>query len=334
MGSPQFPVLPVDARLDTSKPSSDIQQGELVDASDCAHLWWGPRRASAHAGIPSSGGLQALTMTGAENYVFNTSWISASRGSQQSVIDPTAPFTVDLVLLRTAGALLADPVPIFRLGMRTTPSANSLFQITYRGDAAGVDLGKIRVIMGNSSPVTIDHTAAMTTHALNPGLYRDHIRLVSEGTSLTTVYLNGTAVVSTSTWAASESGGGPMYLGTAAAATSFIGRVYSITIRDGADHNLVDAGRACFFPKAENVRFAYIGSTAADLAANPCRIRDVSRWRAIGTPVIAATASGTALVPKDLPALPVNGMGVFTSKQGQTFNAVSRGGEVYFVRVS
>lgn len=335
MGKMQHIELSVSGKLDTANPSTNRAPGTLLEATDVAPLWWGPRN-----GFTQQTWLQT---TGFFVWLFDgTSDLIDYKMRSQQQFNLATKWTLDVVFrANTIGHSADATVPIFQWDLNGIEAIG--LYILAGGSAAG-DQRKIRAIVTpTSSPAVAGTPATLTgTTQVIVGTSMQsthHARLVRDGANLT-LTVDNMAEASSSSFSAVQRHEAAViastvchaYVGTARGLATggnhlFSGRICSAILRAYAASDATKGMRDPSFVRTQATRFALCGYRTGragnqeqslfggDFATNP------------------ASFSGESLAsPWFLTR--VQGGTYFRDIYGHTWDSVMKGGLVYSRRVA
>ena len=331
-------VFPVNGPLNTTDPMTNRPPGTLVEATDAALRWLGPRRGmtqktwvyQANSGtnypdpeVPifdGNNGHGTCTMRAKRQFNLPTQWtldtvIRPSGVSHSSDVNLLI-FQWDLNGIEAIGLYIKG-------GGAPSNAQRKLYAVVTPTSSAGV--GGSAVTLTGTTQISVG-TAIENTH---------HVRLVRDGASLV-LTCDGVTEASSSSLSASQRHEAGTAVSVAChaylAGTStggnhlYAGRIYRTLLRTGAATDTTKGLRDFSFPSSQAVRFAQYGydSVGSDLEFSP--FRNAISWSGMTSSNVSEAA------PWFQPG--VQGGVYHTDVRGQSWNVVVAGGSIFWRRAT
>lgn len=340
MGTPVPLPIPVSGPLDTTNPQSSVPEGTLIQATDVAHRWMGPRE--GHSTWNSVGAVSgAITnlpraiyeLDGTDDY-----WLHPYLAEQMEV---GLQWTLDAVI--EPKAVGSTSGTIFSMG----DSTHTDIHLRLLGTGSGGDERKVRVTVhastsggasGSAISVTGTEQLALASAGTPLGDFSKlhHIRVTRNGTALS-LKVNGTEATGTGVNPAVGHTyvGDGFYVGThSTAANNYLGGwVHKVVLRAGVFTDIRDGWFECVHPKHPSVLFCTPGHVPWHWAGGSTGlVAELSRFRNAG--VTGGTPSTDNVSLPGPWAFPMQGISKMTTREGVIYNVVVCAGTLFYQRAT
>lgn len=337
MSEPTPISVPCNGRLNTADPESALPLGTLVQATDTAHRWIGPRNGrtrGAYAGDKAAIARSVYELDAVDDYFLfyynSQQMVLGLEWTLDLVVEPTGVGSTSGTIFAMGNAATHTDIHVRFLGSGSGPSDERKIRATVQSSSSSAASGSA-VTVTDSTQRTL---ASAGTPATDPLLIYQ-IRLVRNGADLS-LKVNGTETTGTglSTTVGHNFVGDGFYLGThmTNANTYLGGWIYKGMLRSGVFNDLSDAWIDTPHTRSPCVLWATTGGQPQVWAGGSSGfVQELSRFKHYGS---AVANPGTDTLSSWPFQATINGIGNYTDKHGQQFNLVCANGRLWWERAT